>query len=152
METSRNLVIRSKSVIRSSSVIGSQIGIMSDQWGGGGGTVDGHVPECHVTFGRGGLHNVRWDAPVKCSIPWRSFTFGRGGVCFSLFWKNGEKIVPPTFRHRATPLLHVTKSLSNFPCKFWMMRGGTLLIWVTGSKVKVDFGTMYKSLLALYRL
>ena len=31
METSRNLVIRSKLVIRSSSVIGSNIGVVSDQ-------------------------------------------------------------------------------------------------------------------------
>ena len=94
----------SKSVIRSSSVISSQIGVMSDQlrvslyirlgycftlyqrlWlyngaplvafydtlgirrtysrlgppaSSRGVTVYGHVPECHVTFGRGILHNV----------------------------------------------------------------------------------------------
>ena len=34
------------------------------------------------------------------------------------------------------------QSLSNFTCKLWMMRGGTLLIWVPGSKVKVNFGTL----------
>ena len=48
MDTSRNLVLRSKLVIRSSSVIGSKIGVMSV-------TVDDHIPECHVTFERGGL-------------------------------------------------------------------------------------------------
>ena len=51
----QNLVIRSKSVIKSSSVISSQIGVMSDQLTV---IVYGHVPECHVTFGRGRLHNV----------------------------------------------------------------------------------------------
>ena len=44
----RKFVIRSKSVIRSSSVISSQIGVMSDRV-----TVHGHVPEYHVTLGRG---------------------------------------------------------------------------------------------------
>ena len=52
----QNLVISSKSVIKSSSVISSQIGIMSDQLKVS--LLYGHVPECHVTFGRGGLHNV----------------------------------------------------------------------------------------------
>ena len=33
------------------------------------------------------------------------------------------------------------QSLSNFTCKLWKMRGGT---WVTGSKVKVNFGTLCK--------
>ena len=27
-------------------------------------TVDDHVPECHVTFGRWGLHNVWWDPQI----------------------------------------------------------------------------------------
>ena len=47
------------------------------------------------------------------------------------------------------------QSFSNFSCKLWMMRGGTLLIFshgVTGSKVKVNFGTMYKTLWTGYRL
>ena len=44
------------------------------------------------------------------------------------------------------------QSFSNFSCKLWMMRGGTLLILVTGSKVKVNFGTMYKTLWTRYRL
>ena len=34
------------------------------------------------------------------------------------------------------------QSLSNFTCKLWMMRGGTLLILDHGSKVKVNFGTL----------
>ena len=33
--------------------------------------------------------------------------------------------------------------LSNFTCKLFMMRGGTLLILGHGSKVKVKFGTLY---------
>ena len=32
------------------------------------------------------------------------------------------------------------------------MRGGTLLIWLTGSKVKVNFGTLYKTLWTRFRL
>ena len=52
----QNSVISSKSVLKSSSVISSQIGVMSDQLRGV--IVYGHVPECHVTFGRGRLHNV----------------------------------------------------------------------------------------------
>ena len=34
------------------------------------------------------------------------------------------------------------QSLSNFACKFCMMRGGTLLILVMGLKVKVNLGTL----------
>ena len=34
------------------------------------------------------------------------------------------------------------QSLSDFTCTLFMMRGGTLLILVTGSKVKVNFGTL----------
>ena len=34
------------------------------------------------------------------------------------------------------------QSLSKFTCKFWMMRGGTLLILGHGSKVKVNFGAL----------
>ena len=52
----QNLVIRSKSVIKYSSVISSQIGVMSDQW-----RVSLYMvtfPECHVTFGKGRLHYV----------------------------------------------------------------------------------------------
>ena len=35
------------------------------------------------------------------------------------------------------------RSLSNFTCKLWTMRGGTYWFWVTGSKVKVNFCTLY---------
>ena len=52
----QNSVIRSKSVLKSSSVINSQIGVMSVTIEGV--IVYGHVPECHVTFGRGRPHNV----------------------------------------------------------------------------------------------
>ena len=34
------------------------------------------------------------------------------------------------------------QSLSNFICKMWMMRGGPYWFLVTGSKVKVNFGTL----------
>ena len=45
------------------------------------------------------------------------------------------------------------QSLSNFTCKLWMMRGGTLLILGHGVKVKVNFNTLlYKTLWAQYRL
>ena len=33
-------------------------------WSVNGVTVYGHVPECHVTFGRGRLHNVKWDPHI----------------------------------------------------------------------------------------
>ena len=33
-------------------------------------TVDDHVPECHVTFGRGGLHNVWWDPHIDHKTSW----------------------------------------------------------------------------------
>ena len=49
----QNMVIRSKSVIMSSSVISSQIGVMSDQL-----RVSLYMVVCHVTFGKGRLHNV----------------------------------------------------------------------------------------------
>ena len=35
------------------------------------------------------------------------------------------------------------QSLSNFICKLCMMRGGTYWFGVTGSNVKVNFGTLY---------
>ena len=44
------------------------------------------------------------------------------------------------------------QSLSNFTCKLWMMRGGALLILGHGSKVNVNFGTVYKTLWTWYRL
>ena len=43
-----------------------------------------------------------------------------------------------------------TQSISNFTCKVWMMRGGSHWFWVTGSKV--NFGSVYKTLWAGYRL
>ena len=45
------------------------------------------------------------------------------------------------------------QSLSNFPCKLWMMRGGTLLIW--GHRVKGQgqlWHSVYKTLWTWYRL
>ena len=32
--------------------------------------VYGHVPECHVTFGRGRLHNVWWDPHIDHKTSW----------------------------------------------------------------------------------
>ena len=51
----QNLVIRSKSVIKSfGNKVANWCNILSIE----GVIVYGHVPECHVTFGRGRLHNV----------------------------------------------------------------------------------------------
>ena len=57
-----------------SSVIRSKIGIKvrfgnrfanwCNVWSTEGVIVYGHVPECHVTFGRGRLHNVWWDPHI----------------------------------------------------------------------------------------
>ena len=44
--------------MRFSSVIRSQIGVMSDQLRVSLYNVYGHVAECHVTLGRGIIHNV----------------------------------------------------------------------------------------------
>ena len=69
----QNLVIRSKSVIKSSSVISSQIGVMCDQL-----RVSLYiVPECHVTFGKGRLHNVWWDPHIDHKMMYCKFTFCR---------------------------------------------------------------------------
>ena len=63
-----NLVIRSKSVIKSSSVISSQIGVMSDQL---------RVPlymvmsqNDHVIFGIGRLQNFLWDSNIDHKTSW----------------------------------------------------------------------------------
>ena len=32
--------------------------------------VYGHVPECHITFGRGRLHNVWWDPHIDHKTSW----------------------------------------------------------------------------------
>ena len=58
METSWDKVKTSKTVIRSSSVTMSLLGKCLIN---GGVTVYDHVPEGHVTFGRGELHNARQD-------------------------------------------------------------------------------------------
>ena len=39
-------------------------------WSIEGGIVYGHVPECHVTFGRGGLHNVWRDPHIEYKTSW----------------------------------------------------------------------------------
>ena len=39
-------------------------------WSVKGVTVDDHVPECHVTFGRGWLHNVWWDPHIDRKPSW----------------------------------------------------------------------------------
>ena len=56
METSHSWIKKSNLVIRSSSVTGSQIGVME------GVSAYGHHLKCHVTFGRGGFvsfHKIR---------------------------------------------------------------------------------------------
>ena len=45
----------------------------------------------------------------------------------------------------------LAQSLSNFTYQFRMMRGGTLF-WVMGSKLKVEFDSVYNTLRAQYRL
>ena len=39
-------------------------------WSIEGVIVYGHVPECHVTFGRGRLHNVWWDLHIEHKTSW----------------------------------------------------------------------------------
>ena len=39
-------------------------------WSIEGVIVNGHVPECHVTFGRGRLHNVWWDPHIDHKTSW----------------------------------------------------------------------------------
>ena len=39
-------------------------------WSIEGVIVYGHVPECHVTFGRGRLHNVWWDPHIDHKTSW----------------------------------------------------------------------------------
>ena len=39
-------------------------------WSIEGVIVCGHVPECHVTFGRGRLHNVWWDPHIDHKTSW----------------------------------------------------------------------------------
>ena len=36
--------------------------------------VYGHVPECHVTFGRGRLHNVWWDPHIDHKTSWMTIS------------------------------------------------------------------------------
>ena len=53
-ENLQNLVIRSKSVIKFGNKFANWCNVLSNE----GVIVYGHVLECHVTFGRGRLHNV----------------------------------------------------------------------------------------------
>ena len=39
-------------------------------WSIEGVIVYGHIPECHVTFGRGRLHNVWWDPHIDHKTSW----------------------------------------------------------------------------------
>ena len=43
-------------------------------WSIEGVIVYGHVPECHVTFGRGRLHNVWWDPHIDHKTSWRTIS------------------------------------------------------------------------------
>ena len=44
-------------------------------WSIEGVTVYGHVPECHVTFGRERLHNVWWDSHIDHKTSWGTISF-----------------------------------------------------------------------------
>ena len=75
----QNLVIKSKSVIKSSR-IGNKFANWCNVWSIECVIVYGHVPECHVTFGRGRLHNVWWDPHIDHKTSWgddfkRSMTY-----------------------------------------------------------------------------
>ena len=74
VKTSRNLVIRSKSVILGPvwSQSHKQLSVMSDQWRVSL-TVYGHVPECHVTFGKGRLIHIDEISTSTIELPKRRF-------------------------------------------------------------------------------
>ena len=98
----QNLVIRSKSVNKSSSVISSQIGVISIE----GVIVYGNVPECHVTFGRGILHNVWWDPHIDHKTSRGRFqTFHDISLSAELRWKS-RCLWNKTFIRRASPGIH----------------------------------------------
>ena len=63
----QNLIIRSKLVIKSSSV---KFANWCNVWSIESVIVYGHVPECHVTFGRGRLHNFWWDPHIDHKTSW----------------------------------------------------------------------------------
>ena len=49
---------------------GNKVANWCNIWSIEGVIVFGHVPECHVTFGRGRLHNVWWDPHIDHKTSW----------------------------------------------------------------------------------
>ena len=49
---------------------GNKVANWCNIWSIEGVIVYGHVPECHVTFGRGRLHNVWWDPHIDHKTSW----------------------------------------------------------------------------------
>ena len=49
---------------------GNRFANWCNAWSIKGVIVYGHVPECHVTFGRGRLHNVWWDPHIDHKTSW----------------------------------------------------------------------------------
>ena len=49
---------------------GNKFSNWCDVWSIEGVIVHGHVPECHVTFGKGRLHNVWWDPQIDHKTSW----------------------------------------------------------------------------------
>ena len=53
---------------------GNKFAIKCNVWSIEGVIVYGHVPECHVTFGRGRLHNLWWDPHIDHKTSWRTIS------------------------------------------------------------------------------
>ena len=49
---------------------GNRFANWCNAWSIEGVIIYGHVPECHVTFGRGRLHNVWWDPHIDHKTSW----------------------------------------------------------------------------------
>ena len=77
-------------------------------WSIEGVIVYGHVPECHVTFGRGGLHNVWWD-PRFAQCRFRHFSgpssfgpWGRNLYKEKVVTGQSECLIVPKITYNAT--------------------------------------------------
>ena len=57
-------------VLRKHPKFGNKCANLCNVWSIEGVIVYGHVPECPVTFGRGRLHNVRWDPHIDHKTSW----------------------------------------------------------------------------------
>ena len=68
---------------------GNRFANWCNAWSIEGVIVYGHVPECHVTFGRGRLHNVWWDPISSIKLPQGRFqTFHDISLSEELRWKS----------------------------------------------------------------